>query len=129
MVPRPVALGMMLCDYVIVEKGTEKISLIGQFERFRLASFPGIAPAFCVFATLTGAQGSGTIELEIQDLATLQQIKGWTQVVQFPDRLSHVRVVFRVNNCTLPSPGYFQANLLVDGELVAQHRFEVRQRT
>lgn len=129
MVPQPVAVGMALCDYVIVEKGTEKVSLVGEFERFRLASFPTVAPPFCVFATLTGGEGSGTIQLDIQDLGTLERIEKWTQVVQFPDRLAHVRVLFRLNYCTFPRAGYYQANLLADGEWVAQQRFEVRERS
>jgi hypothetical protein len=31
MIPTPVALGLTLCDYVIVEEGTKKESLIGTF--------------------------------------------------------------------------------------------------
>ena len=128
MVPRPVAVGISLCDYVIVEKGTEKVSLIGQFERFRLASFPAVAPPFCVFARLTGGEGSGTIQLELQDLGTLELLENWAQVVQFPDRLTHVGVLFRLNHCTFPRAGYIQATLLADGEWIAQQRFEVRER-
>jgi hypothetical protein len=120
---------MSLCDYVIVEKGTEKISLIGLFERFRLAQFPAQAPPFCVFATLTGAEGSGIIRLEIQDLETLERIADWEQTVHFVDRLTNVRVVFRLNDCEFPHPGFFQARLLADGEWIAQKRFEVRNRS
>jgi hypothetical protein len=42
MTPCPIALGLMLCDQVIVEKRTEKVSLIGQFSTLRLARFPGV---------------------------------------------------------------------------------------
>jgi hypothetical protein len=127
MVPRPVAVSIYLCDHVIVEKSTDKVSLIGLFERFRLASFPAVAPPFCVFARLTGGEGSGTIQLEIQDLKTLELLETWEQVVPFADRLAHVGVLFRLNHCSFPHAGFYQANLLVDGEWIAQQRFEVRE--
>ena len=50
MFPQPVALGLTLSDYVIVEKGTEKASIIGQFHRIRLTSFPRMAPPFCMYS-------------------------------------------------------------------------------
>ena len=128
MVPRPVAVGICLCDHVIVEKGTEKVSLIGLFERFRLVSFPAVAAPFCIVARLTGGEGSGTIQLEMQDLETLALVENWAQVVQFSDRLAHVNVLFRLNHCTFPRPGHYQATLLADGEWIAQQRFEVRLR-
>src|SRR4051812_3743228 len=40
MVPAPVALGLTLCDYVIVEQSTNKASLIGTFSTFRGRVFP-----------------------------------------------------------------------------------------
>jgi hypothetical protein len=82
---------------------------------------------FCVFARLTGGEGSGMIELEIQDLETLERVDRWSQVVQFPNRLTTVQVVFRLNQCVFPRPGYYQACLLADSEWVAQQRFSVRE--
>jgi hypothetical protein len=81
-----------------------------------------------VFARLTGGEGSGTIQLEIQDLKTLELLESWAQVVPFADRLAHVGVLFRLNHCSFPHAGFYQATLLVDGEWIAQQRFEVRER-
>jgi hypothetical protein len=125
---QPVALGLTLCDYVIVEKDTEKTSLIGHFHRIRMESFPGMAPPFVVYATLTGAEGAGRISLEIQNLRTVELVHDYEQIVQFPNRLAHVRVLFRLNLCEVPEPGAYQAILLADGESVAQERFEVLER-
>jgi hypothetical protein len=127
MMPQPVALGLTLCDYVIIEKTTEKTSLIGHFHRIRLAAFPGMAPPFSVYATLTGAEGAGRITLEIQNLRTVELLYVYEQVVQFPNRLAQVRVLFRLKQCEFPESGAYQANLLADGQWIAQQRFEVLQ--
>jgi hypothetical protein len=48
----------------------------------------------------------------------------WRQV-HFPDRLREMWVVFRIDQCSFPSPGWYEAAILVDGESVASHRFLV----
>jgi hypothetical protein len=128
MVPRPIALAVMICDTVIIEKDTEKASLIGLFQRFHLAQLPGIAPPFCVFSMLTGTAGRGTITLEIEKLDTLEVVKTYDNIVDFPSRQTRVRVLFRLNDCEFFEAGEYQAKLLVDGEWIAHQRFEVRLR-
>jgi hypothetical protein len=49
MIPPPIALGLALCDYVIVEERTKKVSLIGRFDTFFCTSVSGKRAAiFCL---------------------------------------------------------------------------------
>jgi hypothetical protein len=57
MVPPPTVVGLTLCDVVIVDEGTRKVSLINTFTGIRLASFPASPQPFCVYTTLAGGQG------------------------------------------------------------------------
>src|SRR5689334_5976929 len=48
MIPTPVALGLTLCDYVLVEQGTKKVSYIRSFRRLRASGFPVVMSPFFV---------------------------------------------------------------------------------
>src|SRR5262249_15807588 len=74
MVPRPIGLGLTLCDYVIVEERTHKVSLIGGSSGIRATRFPAQTQVFSVFAVLTDAVGDGDAELSIVHEETDQQL-------------------------------------------------------
>jgi hypothetical protein len=63
MTPTPLALGIHLCDYLIVEEGTRKATLVGCFTALSSARFPAISRPFCIYADLTSGEGRGVIGL------------------------------------------------------------------
>jgi hypothetical protein len=127
-VPAPIALGLTLCDQVIVEEGTRKVSLIGTFSRIRLRTFPSEPSPFCVFGTLTDGRGDGILEVAIARQDTNEEIYAAQRDIHFPDRFAEVHVLFRIGGCRFASSGGYVVTLLVDGELVAQRRFRVSRR-
>jgi hypothetical protein len=127
MVPPPVALALILCDQVIVEEGTKKVSLIGAFRNLQSRVFPFVPLPFCVLATLTGAQGEGEIALTVTELETDEEVASVTRRVTFPDRFAEGRVLFRLAECAFPAPGGYMFTLTVDGDWVAHRRLQIRQ--
>ncbi|HXG09907.1 MAG TPA: hypothetical protein VNK04_08975 [Gemmataceae bacterium] len=125
MVPPPVALGLTLCDYIIVEEGTAKISLIGTFTQLGVDSFPSEPKRFFAFVALAGSQGDATIDLVLTQLDSDADLHSEQIQVHFPDKLTEVQIVFEINEWSFPAPGWYQLVLLVDGEWVAQRRLEV----
>lgn len=125
MVPPPVALALTLCDLVIVEEGTRKVSLLGTFSTFRARSYPFAPSAFRVFAVLTDGQGQARIRLSVTSLATDEIIHSVEQPVAFPDRFAEVQVLFHLHQCRFPAAGGYQFSLFVDGEWVAHRRVRV----
>ena len=128
MVPPPQALGLTLCDRVIIEQGTKNPTLISTFLARKVEEFPSEPVAFSAFVPLTGSSGTGKIELVAVRLDTLEQIYSQQGEVSFPDRLAVVHAHFRVSKIRFPTPGFYTFMLLVDGDLIAQRRIEVYQR-
>jgi len=124
-VPAPVAIGMTVCDYVIVEERTRKISTIGSFSGMKVARFPSIPQRFCVFAGLTDSQGRGTATVAIKRLADDLEVYSHSEPVNLPERLAEVPVLFRIQAWSFPSSGRYEVALLVDGETVSRRRLRV----
>jgi hypothetical protein len=125
MVPPPIALGLTLCEKVIVEEGTKNVTLVSTFTKLRVDQFPTGPQRFVVFAVLTDGLGDGTIELVITRLETDEAIYTYRNRLRFPDRLTEVRVLMRVNECSFPAPGRYQFTLLIDGDWLAQCHLQV----
>ena len=125
MTPTPVTLSMSLCDYVIIEEGTGKASLIGCFDTLTVPSFPSPPRDFFLSAELTGGNGPGRVSARIARPDTDESI-GWTRAdVRFRDRLFVIRYRTRVNDCSFPMPGRYAVQLSVDGELVGQRILQI----
>ena len=128
MFPTPQALGLTLCERVIIEQGTKNPTLVGIFLAMKVEGFPSEPAQFSVFASLMDGSGSGIIELVAVRLETDEQVYSQRGQVMFPHRLAVVNVHFRVSKIRFPSPGLYAFMLFIDGELIAQRRVEVYQR-
>jgi hypothetical protein len=128
MIPPPISPGLYLCDYVIVEENTRKVSLIGCFTRIRLEQFPAIPQPFSVFSTLTDGSGNARIRLALSQPNRDEIIYQREGSIHFPDKLTEVYVHFRVRECEFPEPGLYEFTLFVDNEWVAQRPVRVYRR-
>jgi hypothetical protein len=125
-IPSPIALGLTLCDYVIVERHTGKVSLIGNLTEFTSASFPFVAPRFFAYAALTEGSGEGTLEIVVTSLNNNEQAYAQSTPVSFPDRLDIVDGILGIKQCRFPSEGWYEFVLLVDEEEISRRRIHVR---
>lgn len=125
MIPPPLALGLTLCDYVLIEEGTRRASLIGTRTRLIADYFPYVAPPFFAFAALSDGLGEATMRLEIKRPDTDEKVYAEERRVRFSDRLRELQVVFYLEDVLFPAPGSYECALLVDNEWVAQRRLRV----
>ncbi len=125
MIPPPIALGLALCDYVIVEERTKKVSLIGRFDTFSVTRFPASVPPFSAYALLTDGLGDARVELVVSRMETDHGAFMYRGSLHFPDRLTHVGFHTRFRQFVFPVSGQYQFTLLLDGEWVAQQRVSV----
>lgn len=122
---RPVAVGLLLCEQVVVEEKTRNATLVNCFTRRTVEQLPSEPISFVVFAILTDGQGEVQLEVVVQRLDTLEEISHRTLSFRFADPLKEARCLFRLRDCSFPVAGYYQVTLLADGESVAQRRFQI----
>jgi hypothetical protein len=125
MIQRPVAVGLMLCEKIIVEEGTRNVTLVSCFSRLRVHQFPSAPHRMAVYVVLTDGQGEGVIDLILNRLDESEELFQQRQPIKFTGPLQEIGMLFRLNQCSFPAPGRYQILLLADGEMVAQKAFTV----
>ena len=122
---RPVVLGLLLCEQVIVEEGTRNVTLVNCFTKRKAEQFPSEENRFNLFAALTDGLGDVTLEVAIERLDEPGEVYRRSHLVRFTDPLMEVRFILRITHCTFPAAGVYEASLSIDGEPIGQHRFQV----
>lgn len=126
--PPPTAVGLFVCQQVIIDKDTLNPSCIGIFTRFAVDQLPSVPRPISVFASLTDAHGNGTMQIVISELAEGHRIYGQTWPITFPDRLTVVNVRIRLTQLSFPKVGQYAFSLLVDDDIIAERTLTVHQR-
>jgi hypothetical protein len=121
---RPVAIGLLLCEQVIVEEKTGNVTPVNCFSYRTVSSFPSEFP-FVVFCVLTDGMGDIAIEVVIHHLANMDEVFQTTMTHRFIGPLDNVRCILRIRNCSFPSAGEYNVSLLADGELVAHRKLTI----
>ena len=127
MIQRPVAIGLILCETVIVDEQTKNVTPVNCFRKRRVTGFPSEPFPFIVLAWLTDGMGQGRLEVVIQQLASdeLDVVHQTSVPCQFTNPRAEVRLTFWIRDCVFPMAGGYVVNLLVDGELLAQKRLVI----
>lgn len=121
---RPSAIGLALCDHVIVEADTHNVTPVNCFNSRALDTLPG-ETTFFVLAWLADGIGKMLVELVIERLDTFEEIYRINRQLVFHNRLQEARFVARIRDCTFPIAGYYQVSLSIERELIAQRKFRV----
>ncbi|MFO0970644.1 MAG: hypothetical protein U0793_34325 [Gemmataceae bacterium] len=124
----PVPIGLNLCDQVAVDKDTSKPSLIGIFTGLAVLDFAE-PQRFSAFAALTNGKGLGKLELVCNRLDTGAAIYRQTYQIDFPHPLAVVNLNIRIRSIIFPEPGWYDFELWLNEELIAQRRIRVYQAT
>ncbi len=125
--PPPQCKAILLCDQVIVDAMTGKLSIIGIFEQFNVASYPARTVPFTAFLQMTDGVGDYAITLEIRDLGndtTLGRAAGPT--IHFPDRRAKVNFFLPVPSLPMPHAGSYDFVVFADGQEIDRQQFNVR---
>lgn len=125
MAKMPVAIGLSLCEQVVIEEKTRNVTLVNCFSVRTAKKFPTASIPFTVFALLTDGLGDVTLEVVIERLDTLDDVYRKSIRVRFPRSLATLRFIHRVRDCVFPISGEYQVKLLADGEFLAQRKIAV----
>jgi hypothetical protein len=123
---RPVVVGLLLCEQLIVEEKTYNVTLVNCFTMRKVDSFPSGPLRFTLFAAMTDGQGVIQLDVVIRLLEDIQTIYWASMTQSFADPLQEVRFWLRITRCSFPSAGPYDVSLFAGGELIGQHRFHVK---
>src|SRR5579871_6430905 len=123
----PAVVGLTLCDLVIDEAITHKLSLVGSFTEILVDELPGLAGPFAAVAFLTDAQGVIDLTLRVSDARTSGIVYTQGHRVYSPNPLAVVYCNIRVRDCSFPRPGIYLFSLWAGPELLAERRAAVRR--
>ena len=127
MVVKPEIKSFLIADMVIQEKGSNKWSAIGIFDRISAHQFPFCHPGIGLYARFTDAQGDYHIRIEFCDtdgrkLAFFEGIK-----ISVPSQLMTPDFGIQIHNLVIPKPGQYDFNLFFNGEFVKNFPLIVEQ--
>ncbi len=123
----PVAIGLFLCEKVIVEEGTHNITLVNTFNKRVVDEIPWTPTDFILYALLTDGLGEGDLNVAIYRLDDMEEIHEQSTKFRFKNPLHELRCWVTIRNCTFPEEGHYQAALFFAGQQIAQRRFLIQK--
>lgn len=129
MIAVPKANAMLICDYVITERGTNKKSLIGVFENIGAVQFPCTHFQLSVYIKLTDAQGLYRFRLELVELKTDTLIgkSEMPDTIQIPNPLITHELVFNLRGLKFPRAGDYEFRIFANDRIFGQKSFIVNE--
>lgn len=124
LIKKPTLLAMIICDQIIREEGTKKISLLGLFNRIHAKSFPCYHSKLHIYIALTDFEGQAECELKFSESSGNEIIK-LAGPIKFPDRLTVVEMEFCMNNLPIPKPGIYHFDFMINTEIIGHRKFKV----
>ena len=123
--PTPMVLSINICDTVIRDEMTKKISLIGLFSAIRTHNFPCTHNQIYVYVALTEGHGKYKTEIRFLEADNETPIAGIAGELDFASPLH----VAELNTCwqqlCFPRPGQYIVQVLCDNQFVGSRRFMV----
>jgi len=113
--PGPVVLAINICDTVIRDELTHKVSLIGLFGVIRARTFPCRHPLMHIHVAMTGGHGKQDIEVRLVRIADEKPIMGVKGTMDFPDPLQVVELTFAWANVGFEKPGEYAVEVSCGG--------------
>ena len=125
----PVAIGLLICEQVIVEEKTRNVTPVNCFTHRKVVGFPSEPFPFVVFSVLADGLGEMPLEVRIYRLDTFGEVyRTVAATIRFTDPLQSVRFQLRIRDVSFPVPGHYDVALLADGEMIAQRKLVILQK-
>ncbi len=122
---KPIVMSINVCDEIIRDEISKKISLIGLFSQIQTATFPAHHPSLHVYVSLTDGHGNYDGELRFVNENNNSIIASMKGKVPFKTPLQTVELNFAINNLKFEKPGKYRVEFFCDGEPVGSKQFIV----
>jgi hypothetical protein len=117
--PHPALKAILLCDRIIQEAVTEKVSLIGIVDRVVGAEFPfDYVRGVALYARVTDAAGEYALRMEVVRLEDEWLAGGVDVVAAIPDRMAAYEIVFDLARIRFERAGRYEFRLIANGRFI-----------
>ena len=124
---KPILLALVLCDTVIREQGTNKVSLIGTFNSLSSSTFPCVHGSFWVYIAITEGRGRHSSKLRITSLSTGQNVFELPGEIEFADPTSVGELVFQLSGTRFDVPGLYAVEFWAGDDLLGSRKIHVHK--
>jgi len=124
--PNPILLSINICDQIIRDEITKKISLIGLFNAISARNFPTTHALMHIYVSLTDGYGDYSTEVNITDETDnkiIANIQGPN--ISFKDPLHIVELNLQIRNLVFQKEGNYKVNFLCNNEGIGGIKFIV----
>lgn len=126
--PLPKCKAIILAEKVIIEHGTEIISLIGIIPGFWVVAFPGPTREMFAFLYLVDGIGEYEITVEVRDRqedTVIARIEGLT--ADFSEKLEPKHLIIQIPELMIQHQGKYDVVVLANGQEIDRQQFVARQ--
>ncbi len=126
--PSPVLLSVIICDLVIIDRITDKPSIIGAFETISAPNYPARHPQLALFCQLTNGHGKAKITMRLVDVQEEDKTLFEGAVEQkFRDVREVASLTFDIGGMVFPHPGEYGFQIYAGTEFLGERRIICRQ--
>jgi hypothetical protein len=118
----PYALSLLVCDSVITEAATNKVTIVGAFSSISASNFPAMHFRMCLFAEVTDGKGDIPMTFQIVDVDEETTVFKGDGVLKVSNPLVIGRLVIQLGPLVFPAPGEYRVQLIADGEHLIERR-------
>ncbi len=121
---------MLVCDTVITEAQTNKKTLVGVFDKWRLPQVPGVVGPFWVYTKLIDGVGKYVFKVRFvfldEDLTVAEAV---TREVEFMDRLAAAELPFPMPPIPVQKQGTYELQLYANDVYIGRSVMQIEQLT
>ncbi|MGD0092910.1 MAG: hypothetical protein ABSE73_23610 [Planctomycetota bacterium] len=124
---RPILLALVVCDSVIREQGSNKLSLIGTFNGIFSTAFPIVHHSLCVYIAITEGRGRAQCKLRMTYLESNSVLVELPGQIDFGGPTNVGEMVFQFNSVRFEHPGAYAFEFWVNNELLGSRKLIAQQ--
>ena len=126
--PPPGCKAILLCERIVVDADTRRISVVGLINSCVVAAFPGHTVRMRVFLQLVDGIGDYRITVEVHDLAEDRVVyRARGPKISFPDRLARGQFHFSIPSLPILHPGKYEVIVLGNGKEIDRQQFRAKR--
>jgi len=122
----PFILSLHICDQVIRDQLTGKVSIIGCFENIPAHKFPAMHPLMAAVAELTDARSSFPVTLLlVHDDESLPPLAKAELEIESSDPLAVHTIMIQIPQVVFPEPGTYRVQLFSSSTFLLERRLNL----